>query len=1440
MSKFTGDADEGQSFAANAVAVSFLARVAKKHPELAAEIEAAKSDPSQLAEIAAWLESLNAPTNVREQATASSVSLLLLEGFTGEVTAKNGVVYHYVDGKRVAAAQHAEHVAAGGKPSPIVSNPDPKEFAGVIHQIASHVGEDADWKDATKAIDKVLKKFGGGLEAWQQLGKQFGIDPSKKSQSEMLAAIKAHIEKNGVDKAAISHVDPKAAPAAKPEPTDPHDGGGKQAQETPEPTPATLEHVQMELQQKLASGELTHVSDVVGYIVQKQSEGLNASPNDIAKSLGFPGFDAMASTYKLDGAKAAPEPDASTPAPTSGPTAAEEPATPGAKTDLAEHVQEVSHYLHMLHTDTTGDFGYHDAKAAVTSAVDWAKMNGHDPIEVLKKAGAFLDHPKSTDEAITQALSGNVPPTDVEEPAAPAAAQFEAPAIPAGVKTVASTKKGGFATFAASKEHLKANLPGAKWDSATKSWIAPGDHADKVDPKLAGTVELAGPQIDAAAAWLKSQKDKLHIGSSQDAIVALGEKYPGGMDALAKHLPFIIKKSGLNGDEFTKPAPTSQLPDVSHLSPNGTPAAETPPAVQAAAPTQPQIAADMAGVLKVTGTSKAKKAEQWKDLVAKHGIHQMEDAWKAAGLPGQMPLDLGGEASGIFKSWAAPLNAHAQGLTPTPAAPAEPNVATTAEAPTAPAVELGSPDGYKPAGFDPAAAPKVDYAGKTPQQIDPTWQVNPNPTKQAYGGVLVRTDPATGKTQVLLRKPTGNFDGYAWTWAKGKLSDSAKTHPDAQTTALAEVAEETGHKGEIIGHLPGVYKSDGSTTNAFFLMKSGGEDPSLMDTETAETKWVDLDKAHELINQTSKASGRARDLAILEAAKKKLGGGDESDPKIYEASDALTAKLNDLAEAGASPDEVASTLKQQLSEFHPHAVNAIAADLGTTGPELLQHATNYVAEHAGVPQLKNVKNLKPIGKGGTGAKVGTTASGQKVAVKDGGSAQYGQEQVGNEVAADKIYRLLGAAVPASKVEMKGGKRHKVAKWVEGTDLGEYLATATPEQAAAVKKKLQKHFVATALLGNWDVAGMTNDNIKVAADGTPFLIDNGGSFDVSASGTKKGGTEKPFTSKVEELKTLLDPHKAPQASKIFAGVTHADIKAQIGQVLAQAPKILAATPPVHQAVMKARLDYLKQYATTDGKMNGHKLTHPKHGDVWIAPQEGVQFQDNVMSSITHPAAVEYLNHVTPAEQKAITNYTGSHYASLNEALYKSPDGHTKLTGKDAANDKGLQGAFAKAAKLPEPLTSTRRLNLSGGSLDKFVKMLTWAKDNNSLMKWRNYQSTGPSWSGNVEFTIEGITEGAIDVRPVSSHSHENEILLNRGTFYKAKSITQTSSGYKVVMEQVPADEVKAKGLKFTEAEVAAGLDDESPVRQRPMTPEEIARRQAADAAQMLANLEAAMQ
>lgn len=141
------------------------------------------------------------------------------------------------------------------------------------------------------------------------------------------------------------------------------------------------------------------------------------------------------------------------------------------------------------------------------------------------------------------------------------------------------------------------------------------------------------------------------------------------------------------------------------------------------------------------------------------------------------------------------------------------------------------------------------------------------PKADAYGGVLIDW---SGK--ILLREPKNHFGGYAWTYAKGR-PDPGETPEQA---ALREVLEETGQQSRILSAIPMSFAGT-TTSTSFFLMYPDGE-PGEFTWETVATRWVEEDEARALISTSPSATGRKRDLDILDAALEVWRAGQEDDP----------------------------------------------------------------------------------------------------------------------------------------------------------------------------------------------------------------------------------------------------------------------------------------------------------------------------------------------------------------------------------------------------------------------------------------------------------------------------------------------------------------------------------------------------------------------------------
>jgi 8-oxo-dGTP pyrophosphatase MutT (NUDIX family) len=131
----------------------------------------------------------------------------------------------------------------------------------------------------------------------------------------------------------------------------------------------------------------------------------------------------------------------------------------------------------------------------------------------------------------------------------------------------------------------------------------------------------------------------------------------------------------------------------------------------------------------------------------------------------------------------------------------------------------------------------------------------------AWGGVVV-----DARGRALLRRPKGHFDGYVWTFPKGR-PDTGET---GEAAALREVREETGWQAEVTGRIDGDFVG-GTSVTRFFLMRPVADHGDFDPAETSELRWATMEEAATLIGETTNAKGRRRDLAVLGAVREMLG-----------------------------------------------------------------------------------------------------------------------------------------------------------------------------------------------------------------------------------------------------------------------------------------------------------------------------------------------------------------------------------------------------------------------------------------------------------------------------------------------------------------------------------------------------------------------------------------
>lgn len=238
-----------------------------------------------------------------------------------------------------------------------------------------------------------------------------------------------------------------------------------------------------------------------------------------------------------------------------------------------------------------------------------------------------------------------------------------------------------------------------------------------------------------------------------------------------------------------------------------------------------------------------------------------------------------------------------------------------------------------------------------------------------------------------------------------------------------------------------------------------------------------------------------------------------------------------------------------------------------TAPDLAaKNQDLYFPDPSGLTVIKSLP-------GSTAPKlVSDPQTGKQWVLKQGGG---GAEHLKTEATADKLYRTMGASVPGSHFGESNGKPYKIAEYIEGVEtLASWKQSASPAQIAAMHGELKKHFVMDALLANWDVAGLSNDNILVK-NGKPIRIDNGGALNFRAQGSKKDAKE--WSAKVLDLKGLRDAKKNPNTAEIFKGIKQSEIDDQIVAIVAKKAELVQIVEDAHgtaQAkILAARIDDL---------------------------------------------------------------------------------------------------------------------------------------------------------------------------------------------------------------------------------------------------------------------------
>lgn len=224
-----------------------------------------------------------------------------------------------------------------------------------------------------------------------------------------------------------------------------------------------------------------------------------------------------------------------------------------------------------------------------------------------------------------------------------------------------------------------------------------------------------------------------------------------------------------------------------------------------------------------------------------------------------------------------------------------------------------------------------------------------------------------------------------------------------------------------------------------------------------------------------------------------------------------------------------------------------------------------VVKNTGFPAtLGELMPVKDLG-GSTGAKLMQDKAGNLYVMKKGA----GELHLLEESAADNAYKAAGFLVADHKIYTGAdGKPVKLAKYVEGETLEKVMGTNQAQAQVAIKN-LQKGYAADALLANWDVVGLSKDNILIGKQGATYRIDNGGSLRFRAMGKTKGDAFGAIPNEIFSLRT------GSNNKGIFDKLTLGAITSQIAGLAGRRNAIIATLPKAIRPIMEKRFDRLIQ-------------------------------------------------------------------------------------------------------------------------------------------------------------------------------------------------------------------------------------------------------------------------
>ena len=259
------------------------------------------------------------------------------------------------------------------------------------------------------------------------------------------------------------------------------------------------------------------------------------------------------------------------------------------------------------------------------------------------------------------------------------------------------------------------------------------------------------------------------------------------------------------------------------------------------------------------------------------------------------------------------------------------------------------------------------------------------------------------------------------------------------------------------------------------------------------------------------------------------------------------------------------------------------------------------------------------------------------------------ERMAAEHLANEIYRSMGVSTAETSLQRVDGKPYFMSR--EVTDAAPVESLAQLRQTDA-----KRNFVIDAWMANWDVIGMSYDNVLVG-NGKAVRIDMGGTLLWRARGEKRA-----FPKEVGELQTMRN--RSYTSGEIFGWLTEAQISGQIRHFM---DRYVSSREGIREQVERsvlskeikteilAKLDARATWLITEGLEQFHPKGLKKSESLERAAAEFKEIYkgdfDKDAAFIRRRASEVGLSlaKLSDAEILAIDTYKGGEFDSINEAL-----------------------------------------------------------------------------------------------------------------------------------------------------------------------------------------------